>query len=145
MNSSVFLTSTPARGSSIILIVAFLVVFVAFVWIPILNNPKQFKDKRTVITACVYTGIGLVFAVTLNSVSGITSSILMMVLILAVSIIVIKKSPRTKNQANQTSPTETVRANGSSIDKLTKLKELLDAGAITQEEFDAKKKEILNL
>ena len=144
MNSSVFLTYTPARGSSIITIVTFLVVFVAFVWIPILNNPKQFKDKRTVITACVYTGIGLVFAVILNSASGITSSILMMVLMLAVSIIVIKKTPRTKKQTNQTSPTETVRANGSSIDKLTKLKELLDAGAITQEEFDTKKKELLN-
>ena len=31
------------------------------------------------------------------------------------------------------------------IEELTKLKDLLDAGAITQEEFDAKKKQLLNL
>ena len=32
----------------------------------------------------------------------------------------------------------------SSIDEIKKMKELLDAGALTQEEFDAKKKELLN-
>ena len=31
------------------------------------------------------------------------------------------------------------------IEELTKLKELLDAGAITQEEFDAKKKQMLGV
>ena len=30
-----------------------------------------------------------------------------------------------------------------SLDKIKKLKELLDMGALTQEEFDAKKKELL--
>lgn len=33
----------------------------------------------------------------------------------------------------------------SSLDKTKKLKELLDCGAITQEQFDSKKKELLNL
>ena len=33
----------------------------------------------------------------------------------------------------------------SNAERLIKLKELLDRGIITQEEFDAKKKEILNL
>ncbi len=33
----------------------------------------------------------------------------------------------------------------SSLDEIKKLKELLDCGAITQEEFDSKKKELLNL
>jgi len=31
------------------------------------------------------------------------------------------------------------------IEELTKLKDLLDGGAITQEEFDAKKKQLLDL
>ena len=31
------------------------------------------------------------------------------------------------------------------VEQLTKLKELLDSGAISQKEFDAKKKELLNL
>ena len=34
---------------------------------------------------------------------------------------------------------------GSSADELLKFKQLLDAGAITQDEYDAKKKEILGL
>ncbi|KRK74146.1 hypothetical protein FD02_GL000741 [Lacticaseibacillus nasuensis JCM 17158] len=33
----------------------------------------------------------------------------------------------------------------SDLDELKKLKDLLDAGAVTQEEFDAKKKQILGL
>lgn len=36
-------------------------------------------------------------------------------------------------------------ANHGSTDELKKLKELFDAGIITQEEFDAKKKQLLGL
>ena len=36
-------------------------------------------------------------------------------------------------------------SNYSSADEIKKFKELLDMGAITQEEFDLKKKELLNL
>ena len=36
-------------------------------------------------------------------------------------------------------------SNTSSLDEIKKLKELLDMNAITQEEFEAKKKELLNL
>ena len=35
--------------------------------------------------------------------------------------------------------------NNSDLDEIKKLKELLDCGAITQEEYDAKKKQVLNL
>ena len=40
---------------------------------------------------------------------------------------------------------EVVAKDNSNADELKKYKELLDMGAITQEEFDAKKKELLNL
>ncbi|APX71918.1 SHOCT domain-containing protein [Companilactobacillus allii] len=41
---------------------------------------------------------------------------------------------------------EAANANqNNNIDQLSKLKELLDQGVLTQEEFDAKKKELLNL
>lgn len=39
----------------------------------------------------------------------------------------------------------TPSSNGSVADEIKKFKELLDAGAITQEEYDAKKKELLNM
>ena len=44
----------------------------------------------------------------------------------------VKKSPQIAKSDNR-------------IEELTKLKDLLDVGAITQEEFDAKKKQLLNL
>ena len=49
---------------------------------------------------------------------------------------------RQKAQNNKASP---VISTGSIADELKKLKELLDTGIITQEEFDAKKKQLLGL
>ncbi|WP_422111024.1 SHOCT domain-containing protein [Fructobacillus tropaeoli] len=37
------------------------------------------------------------------------------------------------------------KQNSSSVDDLTKLKELVDAGVLTEEEFTAKKKQILGI
>lgn len=44
-----------------------------------------------------------------------------------------------KEQAQQNAQV----SRGSAVDKMVKLKALLDSGAITQEKFEAKKKEIL--
>lgn len=52
-----------------------------------------------------------------------------------------KKIDDLKKQKN----TPTVVAATSTADELKKFKDLLDMGAITQEEFDAKKKELLGL
>ncbi len=48
-----------------------------------------------------------------------------------------------KNRVEKDSPNVTNKA--SSYDEIIKLKELLDMGAITQEEFDVKKKELLGI
>ena len=48
-----------------------------------------------------------------------------------------------QNQQRQTKVA--ARSGNVTADQLLKFKELLDAGAITQEEYDAKKKELLNL
>lgn len=42
-------------------------------------------------------------------------------------------------------PTQSASANGSEAERLKRLKDLLDSGVLTQEEFDAKKKQILGL
>lgn len=55
-----------------------------------------------------------------------------------------KINERQQNTAYQTA-TSTQSAQPSSMDELKKLKELLDMGIITQEEFDAKKKQLLGL
>ena len=45
----------------------------------------------------------------------------------------------------QSAPAQAAPAPVSAADEITKFKALLDAGAITQEEFDAKKKQLLGL
>ena len=51
------------------------------------------------------------------------------------------KEKKEKAKAKKTAPKKT----GLVADEIKKFKELLDAGAITQEEYDAKKKELLGL
>lgn len=48
---------------------------------------------------------------------------------------------RQRNSGRYTSAAQ----NTDTVDRLKKYKELLDSGVITQEEFDAKKKELLNM
>ena len=48
-------------------------------------------------------------------------------------------------QQSSVQPTQSASANGSEAEQLKRLKDLLDSGVLTQEEFDAKKKQILGL
>ena len=50
-----------------------------------------------------------------------------------------------KNIPNSTEPLNKDSSNSDTVEKLKLCKELLDSGTITQEEFDAKKKELLGL
>jgi hypothetical protein len=48
-------------------------------------------------------------------------------------------------QQNSAQPTQSASATGTEAEQLKRLKDLLDSGVLTQEEFDAKKKQILGL
>ena len=56
---------------------------------------------------------------------------------------VLQNTPQTQT-AKVKQPTAAIKTDNR-IDELTKLKDLLDAGAITQEEFDAKKQQLLHI
>ena len=58
--------------------------------------------------------------------------------------IVFENTPQAQTTKMVKQPTKTAKSNDR-IEELTKLKDLLDTGVITQEEFDAKKKQLLNL
>ena len=58
--------------------------------------------------------------------------------------IVFENTPQAQTTKMVKQPTKTAKSDNR-IEELTKLKDLLDVGAITQEEFDAKKKQLLNL
>ena len=56
-----------------------------------------------------------------------------------------ERQDNTSISTTATTPTTHEASQGNSIDDLKKLKDFLDAGIITQEEFDAKKKQLLGL
>ena len=58
--------------------------------------------------------------------------------------IVLENTPQAQTAKMVKQPTKTAKSDNR-IEELTKLKDLLDIGAITQDEFDAKKKQLLNL
>ena len=58
--------------------------------------------------------------------------------------IVLENTPQAQTTKTVKQPTKTAKSNDR-IEELTKLKDLLDTGVITQEEFDAKKKQILGV
>lgn len=57
--------------------------------------------------------------------------------------VVVRNTPQIK--PIKTSQPTIAQKTDNRIEELTKLKDLLDAGVITQEEFDAKKKQILEM
>ena len=58
--------------------------------------------------------------------------------------IVLENTPQAQTTKTVKQPTKTAKSDNR-IEELTKLKDLLGTGVITQEEFDAKKKQLLNL
>ena len=57
---------------------------------------------------------------------------------------IVLETPQAQTTKTVKQPTKTAKSDNR-IEELTKLKDLLDIGAITQDEFDAKKKQLLNL
>lgn len=82
-----------------------------------------------VLTAAPGVGGGSIFI----SLWGIAVIVAIICIVIAAK----KKKSQTKTQE----PTSTTER----VEQLTQLKDLLDSGAITQEEFDQKKKELINL
>ena len=140
MNNLNFLTATAARGSSFITVLIFLVIMIVFLWIPILNDPAKFKNKKTLRLACIVTVGGILFILLMQYIP--TNVIMVLSIILSIGCIFF--APRTKKQQAKTK-TDTAPAKSSPIESLTKLKDLLDSGAITREEFEEKKKQLLDL
>lgn len=58
---------------------------------------------------------------------------------------ILKEISKLLNNRQSNKNTTTIANNNSNADELKKYKELLDSGVITQEEFDTKKKQLLNL
>lgn len=141
MINSIFLTATATRGmgTSAFIWILMVVIYCAIV---LIKDPKFFKNRKNVIVgACVGLGLATFVSITIRPFPAAFQSVVMIILMIAVLVIlVVKESKKKPKQTNIEAKHELGR-----VEKLTKLKELLDAGAITQEEFDEKKNELLNL
>lgn len=129
--------------------------FIAFLYLPIRKN---INETILIIPAIVYLVINFVRPIIVDIAIGINISIgesfasLLGSLLLAFGIFVLAyvASYQNQNYVNSEStisnkPVPVKPSDPTSVlDKLTRLKSLLDNGVITQEEFDAKRTEILN-
>lgn len=123
-----------------------------FVFIlPILMIAVYFKKPNKLfcviisllISAIIITrGISLFFVFDLSNLF----SVVLLLLVLFQIILSFKFEKKTNNIISElTEENQDIIIKNESIDDLYKYKSLLDNGAITQEEFDAKKKELLNM
>lgn len=140
MTNSIFLTTTATNGivSSIIIGILFALLLCA---ITLIKGPKFFNNRKNILFFCVILVVAFFVGASIRVFPPVFQSIVMIILMLAILVVfVVKNSKKKPKQTNIEAKQELGR-----VEKLTKLKELLDAGAITQEEFDEKKKELLNL
>lgn len=102
---------------------------------------KQSALKLCITAAIAALGSGIASWILYHS-SGVTAifSLLVRVAPIVLSGLVLKNVPVKKRTF-----ATTAQPSVSKVEALTKLKLLLDAGAISQEEFDAKKKQLLDL
>lgn len=103
--------------------------------------------KQSALKLCIAATIIAISATVVNWIAystvptiKIIFNLLIRTLPIVLSGLILKNTPvKKRNSATATQPSV------SKVEALTKLKSLLDAGAISQEEFDAKKKQLLGL
>jgi len=127
---------------TIIFSILYIAVYV-LLFVSLLNIGKNKKLSSIAIAMLLTANILSGFANGRSFTSGILYALIFVIFAapIILAVIAIRNTPQrqravlNKKSVPVLTPTE----------KLTKLKELLDMGAISQEEFDAKKKEFLNL
>lgn len=137
--------------------IAAIIIMVAIFYFFILTrkNPDIVKDKKKLISSVVrsatigiITGFALITGInTMESLFPTVEGIVIVVIMIAVVaiIFIISYAVAQANAKPKQTHNETNQDSISRVEKLTKLKELLDSGVISQEEFDEKKNQILGL
>lgn len=141
--SAVLLTAIAAKDTlsdtPIKVMVGVLITFSYFIYClyiaPKLNiSPK--KKKVITIVVAVACLVSLAIIMHLPVLSTVFA-----IIVFSVCMLILFAREQAKNKRHN----ETNKKSGNRVEQLAKLKELLDCGAITQEEFDEKKKQILGL
>ena len=129
-------------------IFSFVLLLLGYVLIVFALQDKKNASKYAIVSVILFlvgsVGNQIAFVKDTVSIIGAMKNFVSVASPILLACIVFENTPQAQTTKMVKQPTKTAKSNDR-IEELTKLKDLLDTGAITQEEFDAKKKQILGV
>ena len=139
---------TPAQD--IVNIFSCILSLAGYVLIALTIQEKKNKTKYEILSivlfliGCVASKIALYGKVSVDNIAFALENFVLIASPILLAYIVLENVPQAQTTKMVKQPPKTVKSDNR-IEELTKLKDLLDTGVITQEEFDMKKKQILGV
>ena len=133
---------------NIVNIFSFVLLLLGYVLIVFALQDKKNASKYAIVSVILFlvgsVGNQIAFVKDTVSIIGAMKNFVSVASPILLACIVLENTPQAQTTKTVKQPTKTAKSDNR-IEELTKIKDLLDTGVITQEEFDAKKKQLLNL
>ena len=130
-----------ASSYALRMVIWYLVFFLAFLFLFLCALKQEYAQSMCIAVVATVAAHFLSEALIVHSLHVALGNFPLLLAIILTAIILAEKAPKVITKATN----QTVKKADTQIEELTKLKELMDMGAITQEEFDEKKKQLLGL
>ena len=137
-----------APAQNIVNIISCVLLLAGYVLIALAIQEKKNKPKYEILSVvlfligCIANQIALYGKITVDNIAFALENFVLMASPVLLACVVLENVPQAQTTKTVKQPPKTAKSDNR-IEELTKLKDLLDTGVITQEEFDAKKKQIL--
>ena len=133
---------------NIVNIFSFVLLLLGYVLIVFAVQDKKNASKYKIVSVVLFLvgsiGNQIAFVKDTVSIIGAMKNFVSIASPILLACIVFENTPQAQTTKMVKQPSKAAKSDNR-IEELTKLKDLLDGGAITQEEFDAKKKQLLDL
>ena len=137
-----------ALHKNIMNILSAVLLLLGYVLIVFALQDKKNASKYAIVSVILFlvgsVGNQIAFVKDTVSIIGAMKNFVSAASPILLACIVLENTPQAQTTKTVKQPTKTAKSDNR-IEELTKLKDLLGTGVITQEEFDAKKKQLLNL
>ena len=139
---------TPAQDT--VNIISCVLLLAGYVFIALAIQEKKNKTIYEILSialfliGCIASQIALYGKVSGDNIAFALEDFVLIASPILLACIVLENVPQAQTTKTVKQPPKTAKSDNR-IEELTKLKDLLDTGVITQEEFDAKKKQILGV
>ncbi len=139
---------TPAQDT--VNIISCVLLLAGYVFIALAIQEKKNKTIYEILSialfliGCIASQIALHGKVSGDNIAFALEDFVLIASPILLACIVLENVPQAQTTKTVKQPPKTAKSDNR-IEELTKLKDLLDTGVITQEEFDAKKKQILGM